>query len=211
MRNLVIFFASCVLTLLISCSSTKITSSWVKPGANANRYHSIMVLALVGNDNPALQQKMEDKVVSRLRRRGYNATSFFAINGPHALDKSDEQNAQALLKKNGADAVFTIVMLDTSKEHHFVPGATGYTPYDYYYNFWGYYGNLYDRIYMPGYYTTATNYFWETNFYGANDQQLIYSVRTKSFNPTSANSLADEYGHEIINDMVDKGILRRKH
>jgi hypothetical protein len=167
-----------------------------------------MVLAIVGENNPGLEQVMEENVVSSLKHKGYNANSYFDLYGPKALDKTDEQGAIKQLRANGEDAILTIVLLDTAKEHHYVPGSVTYAPYPYYYRFWGYYSNLYGRIYTPGYYTTDTRYFWETNLYSAGSEDLLYSVRTEAFDPTSAKNLANKYGKLIVKDMTDKGVIR---
>jgi hypothetical protein len=168
-----------------------------------------MVLAMVGQDNPELQQQMEASVAAALRKKGTTATSFFAAYGPKALYGIDEQTAIAKLKKSGADAVLTIVLLDTANQLQYVPGTVTYYPVDYYYRFWGYYGTVYDRVYTPGYYTTETNYYWESNLYMTNNEELLYSVRTESFEPSSTLKLADQYGRTIVHNMIQNGIITK--
>jgi hypothetical protein len=108
------------------------------------------------------------------------------------------------------EAVLTVVLLDKEKERKYVPGNTFYSPYGYYYNrFWGYRTTLYRRIYEPGYYVTDTKYFWESNLYDMNDQKLVYSVQTQSFDPGNSESLGHEYGQLIINDMVKSNVIRK--
>lgn len=192
--------------LLISCSSSKVTSSWTRPNVTT-QFSNFLVLAMVGGDNPGLQQQMEQSVVDELRHRGYAATSFYQQNGPHALDRTNEQTAISMLSKSGADGILTIVLLDTMKEHNYVPGNVDYYPVTYYNRFWGYYGTVYDRVYNPGYYTTDTRYFWETNLYTAGNQELVYSVRTEFFEPTTTNSIADQYGRTIVKDMLRNGLI----
>jgi hypothetical protein len=66
---------------------------------------------------------------------------------------------------------------------------------------------MYDHIYSPGYYVTTTKYFWESNLYEVESRELVYSVQTQSFNPTSAGSLANEYGKMIVRDILKNNIL----
>ncbi|MES2702201.1 MAG: hypothetical protein V4649_06155 [Bacteroidota bacterium] len=195
---------------LFSCTSTKVISSWTKPGTSADQFRNIIVLAVVGDENRALQQQMELQVANELKTLGYNATSFFQQNGPKALDQGDEQAALGQISKGGADAILTIVLLDTAKEHQYVPGRVNYYPVTYYHRFWGYYGTMYNRLYTPGYFTTNTRYFWETNLYHANGQELVYSVRTHSFDASSVSDLAEDYGRIIVKDMVKSGVISRR-
>jgi hypothetical protein len=43
--------------------------------------------------------------------------------------------------------------------------------------------------------------------YNLENDALIYSAQTKSFNPSNLEILADEYGRIISNDLFKKGIL----
>ncbi|WP_156123606.1 hypothetical protein [Flavihumibacter sp. ZG627] len=74
--------------------------------------------------------------------------------------------------------------------------------------FWGYYRTIYDRVYTPGYYTSTTKYFWETNLYDLSDMSLIYSTQTESFDPESSERLGHEYGKLIISDLTSKNVLK---
>ena len=65
---------------------------------------------------------------------------------------------------------------------------------------------MYDRFYEPGHYQADTKYFRESNFYDLGTKQLLYSVQTQSFDP-STQSLAHEYGKLIVNNMVKDHVL----
>ena len=66
---------------------------------------------------------------------------------------------------------------------------------------------MYGRIYSPGYYVTATKYFWESNLYEVESQELVYSIQTQSFDPASIGSLANEYGKMIVGNILKNDIL----
>ena len=67
---------------------------------------------------------------------------------------------------------------------------------------------MYDRIYQPGYYVTTTRYFWESNLYSTANQKLIFTVQTESFDPTSTEKMAHEYGTMIANELNDDVIQK---
>src|SRR5690606_4934556 len=142
-----------------------------------------------------------------LTAKGVKARSAYQVYGPKYFDRNEKQ-ALRKLRKEGADGVMTIVLLDKTKEKNYVPGTTSFPPIGLYYNrFWRYYTYMYDRIYSPGYYTTNTSYFWESNLYDLTNRKLIYSAQSESFDPASAASLSKEYSRRIMEDMVKKGVV----
>ena len=198
----------CIAVWASSCaSSTRVTSSWVKPTADAVGAKKVMVVALVG-ENRNLRQQMEGSLAADLKKAGYDAVSSFAEFGPEQFDASNETQALQQIKERQADAVLTVVLLDMAKERAYVPGRVQYSPFPYYNRFGGYYSTLQSRLYTPGYYTTNTSFFWESNLYNmAGD--LVYSAQTKSFNPSSAGSVSAAQSHAIVKDMMLKGLLRK--
>ena len=170
-----------------------------------------MVVGIIRETERVMREKMEGHLVDDLRTMGYNASSAFVQYGPKSFQNLPEEEVNKKLKEQGIDAVLTIVLLDKERERHYVPGRVVYSPYIVYHNrFWGYYQTIYHRIEAPGYYAVATNYFWESNLYDLRTQKLLYSVQTKSFDPSSAESLAHEYGKLIITQMSKDNILARQ-
>jgi len=204
----VFFLAAALIAIFMSCTTTKITSTWKAENIVPKQYNKILVLGLIRDADRSLREKMETHLVNDLKEMGYNAVSSLGEYGPKAFTNMDEAAALSKLKESGIDAVITIVLLDKQKEKNYVPGHTFYSPYGFYYNrFWGYYGTLNRRIYEPGYYVTDTRYFWESNFYDMSQQTLVYSIQTRSFDPANSESLGHEYGQLIIGDMIKHNIL----
>lgn len=202
--------ASLVLLFLMSCSSSRITHSWTAENILPKKFSKILVLGLNNETDIGTREKMENHLVGDLSGLGYTAVSSLKEFGPKAFKKMDEDAALDKLKSSGFDAVITIVLLDKTKEKHYVPGRVYFSPYIIYQRrFWGYYTTIYDRVYTPGYYTTDTRYFWESNLYDLTSKELLYSVQTESFDPASSESLAHEYGKLIVGDMVKHHILSK--
>ncbi len=203
-----------VLALMVAgCApSSRITSSWKSPEATPKQFDKIMVLGLINEPDRTIREKMEIDLVNKLNSIGYNAFCSCNEFNPKEFENMNEEQAINKIKKSGADAVLTVVLLDKEKERYYVPGRVYYSPYVIYHRrFWGYYVTLYDRVYSPGYYSSDTKYFWESNLYElTNDKKLIYSVQTSSFDPVSTNNLADEYSSIIVNDLVKNNVLTTK-
>ncbi|WP_295126135.1 hypothetical protein [uncultured Chitinophaga sp.] len=151
---------------------------------------------------------MENEMVLALRAKGYNAVSAYQEYGPQAFRNMNEQRAVRQIRERDIDQVMTIVMLDKSKEKQYVPGRVAYAPYGPYYGrWWGYYNWRFNNIYEPGYYTTNTKYFLESNLYDVKDKKMIYSAQSESFDPPSAARLAVTYSQKIVKDMEKQNLL----
>lgn len=189
--------------LLQACNSIRITHQWKAKNTNLpSTYKKILVLGLIPEKDRHLQEVMEDHVAGDLADLGYSATTSLHEFGPKAFESIDEATALSKLQNTGIDAVITIVLLNKTKEAKYVQ-ARVYPSY----NFWEYRTGIYSRIIDPGYYVSSTEYFWESNFFLMSPQQLVYSIQTKSFDPSSSWSMGHEYGHMITSSMLRNGIL----
>ncbi len=166
-----------------------------------------MVMGLIREADRTIRERMETHFVGDLHGLGYNAISSMSVFGPRAFRRMTEDSAVNTIKNVGADAVITIVLLDKSKEQRYIPARRNFYGAANFNRFGGYYTTMYDRVYTAGYYVTDTRYFWESNLYDMATKQLLYSVQTQSFSPSSSEELAHEYGKMIVNDMVKKHVL----
>jgi hypothetical protein len=211
MKKIILF---CILPvwLFFSCgTTTAITSSWKAPGVTPRTFDKLMVLGLIRNADRSIQQNMENHLVGDLKELGYNAYSALEEYGPKAFENLTEEQSNQKLKASGFDAVLTIVLLDKQQERYYVPGRVIYTPYfTYHTRFWGYYRTIYDRIETPGYYSSYAKYFWESNLYDLTMNKLLYSIQTQSFEPSSREALAHEYGKLIIKNMITNNLLIKR-
>ena len=199
-----------VVLLIASCSgNTKITSSWKSPEATNLDSKKVMVVALLPEKDRELQKNMEDQLVEELKAKGVEAVSAFATFGPKYFPQ-DEQKALDKLHETGIDGVLTIVLLDKTKEKSFNPGRVDIFPVGYYRTWFGYYRTVYSRIYTPGYYTTSTKLYWESNLYDLTGNKLLYSAQSESFDPSSVMQLASDYSKKIIGDMARQGLVAMK-
>lgn len=200
-----------ILVVINSCATTHITSTWKAPEAEPQKLNKIMVLGIIREADRTIRERMENHLVGDLKNLGYNAVSAYQVYGPKAFDDMNEEQANKKLALDGIDAVLTIVLLDKEKEKHYVPGRIYYSPYTTYQDhLWGYYRSMQYRILTPDYFVETTKYFWESNFYNLVSNKLIYSVQTQSFDPSSMEALAHEYGQKIVQNMVKNNILQKQ-
>ncbi|MFM8349086.1 MAG: hypothetical protein ACKOAR_13680 [Bacteroidota bacterium] len=199
-----------LLLLLTSCTSTRITSRWRPPELRHPPFRKILVLGMVNSKDWSVQQLMERHLVEDLKDRGYEAASSFSEYGPRAFEGLTEQEAVGRINESRFDAVLTIVLLYKEKEKNYNQGYFYFSPFMYYYgNFWGYRMMMTNRIYEPGYWTTTTRYFWESNLFDIPGGKLIYSIQTQSFDPSSTESMAHAYGELIADELLREALGNR--
>lgn len=207
MKNNKILFLPVVLIIMAGCATSYITTTWKKPDAVINMYGKIMVIGVIKEADRSLREKMENHLVGDLKDLGYNAYSSLVVYGPEGFKNLDSVGAYNKLKRDSVDAVVTIVLLDKQKEKYPIPMQVYYADGKYANHFWSYYSIMRDRIDGADYYEDVTKFFWESNFYDLNKKELIYSVQTQSFDPSSAGKLGHEYGLMIVKSMVKNKIL----
>jgi hypothetical protein len=106
-------------------------------------------------------------------------------------------------------------LISVEKDTRLVPG-TVYTPgtgtlhrppHDYYHNFNDYYGRTHPAVYSPGYLEDVMIVSLETNLYEAEQEMLIWSITSESFNPGSVNSTVKELSKIIVKRLSKDGLL----
>ncbi|MEP6928186.1 MAG: hypothetical protein ABI834_11140 [Ginsengibacter sp.] len=199
------------ISTLAACSSTKVTSSWKSTDVTSISLSTkkIMVAALLPDRNRELQKSMENKLVNELKSKGIQAISAYELYGPKYLP-ADEHKAINKLQESGVDGFLTVVLLDKNKEKSYNAGYSQIQPVGYYRNWYGYYRTVYGRVYEPGYYSTQTKYYWESNLYDLAGEKLIYSAQSQSFDPSSISHLASDYSDKLIDDMTKQGLVAKK-
>jgi hypothetical protein len=209
-KTIVVPVSFCLLTvfflLIVSCSNSRVTSSWKAPQtASLSKEHKILVLGIIQEKDIRLRMQMEGFLVDALKEKGYNAFSAYTLYGPKQFGKMDEKSLLTQLHNSGIDEVFTISLLDKSRQRKYTPGP-GYNPYS---PFWDYYSYRYTMLYGPGpgYISVSTRFFWESNLYDVNTKNLLYSIQSETFDPSSTSDLGRTYSRMILKKMTKEGML----
>jgi hypothetical protein len=207
----VILLTSLVVLIFTSCKTSYITDTWKWEDPELKAYNKVLVLAIIREEDRALQQKMEEHMAGDLARLGYNAVSSYKEFGPKAFQDLTKEEAAQKIRKEGVDAVITIVLIKKDELKTYYPGRPQQWPSNsYYQNFERYYGTMWSLVKSPDYYVVNNRFSWESNFYDLGRADLIYSVQTQSFDPSSTESLAHEYGKMIVKNMERKKVVGKQ-
>lgn len=198
-------------TLISACASQKITNSWINPDAYLKEpYKSTFVMVLSPNNGTSFD--VEDQMARTLIARGNKAirsTDVFPPNMSLSETFTREQLAEAI-KKTGADAVFVLAVLDVKSETYYQTSGY-YSPMSYgmYGSYYGYYNYYYPYVYSPGYYSTSKTYYIESNFYDLEKDELLWSIQSEAYNPSSIDSFFKEYSYNLINLLKKEKLITK--
>ena len=120
-----------------------------------------------------------------------------------------EQMAEAI-KRTGCDAVFIIAVLDVKSVDTYHPG-TAYYPMNYgmYGSYYGYYHYYSPQVYSPGYYSSDKTYYIESNFYDLASDQLLWSIQSEAYNPSSLERWFNEYSYQLLNELKKEKLITK--
>jgi hypothetical protein len=166
-----------------------------------------MVWGLLTQKDSSIRRQMESHLVNDLISKGYHAVSSTDVYKAKAYSKLTATEILEEFKNTGIDAVITIALLNKEKEEKYYPGGYQNVPLNNYGDLNKYSTTIYERVFTPGYYITSTTYFWESSFFELPGAAITYSVRTRSFDPLTTETLAHENGMQIIKDMVKKKLI----
>ena len=190
------------------CMSTKFIATWKDPEYTGKEYKKLLVWAL--SDNVAARSTVEDEVTYFMNLKGVNA-----ISGADILpyDRTTIPKDQKVVKQKlldaGYSAVLTIGLIDVKEETRYVQGTGYYNPmsFGYYGSFYGYYPHMYGSVYQPGYYSSNTVVYLETNLWDVETGKLVWSAQSKSNEGSSVDKLANSYARAVVSELATKRLL----
>jgi len=192
-------------------SSQRITNSWINPDAsNKGPYRSIFLIVL--SQSTGTSYSVEDRMAALIAERGQKTVVSSAVFPPNlsiSENFSREEMAEAI-RRTGCDAVFVIALLDVKTEQYYQPGRAYYPmSYGMYGSYYGYYNYYSPQVYSPGYYTTNKTYYIESNFYDLEEDQLLWSIQSEAYNPSSLDSWFDRYSADLLNELKKEGLITK--
>lgn len=208
MKNLLILISAITIS---ACGPTqRITNSWINPEATSKGpYQSIFVIVLSPSKETSFS--VEDRLAGIISSRGQKVVLSSAVFPPNLSISENftrEEMAEAI-RRTGCDAVFVVALLDVKSVETYHPG-TAYYPMSYgmYGSYYGYYNYYYPQVYSPGYYSSDNTYYIETNFYELDTDQLLWSIQSEAYNPSSIDSWFDRYSYDLLNELEKEGLIR---
>lgn len=204
MKN--IFIPTILMTVLltVSCSTTRITSSWRLPDKSVvvENLHKVLVVALFKDETS--RRKAEDQMAGYLQGKGIVSYSYLK----ESFDKKNEEALIEKIKADGFDGAVTMRLVDVDKEKVYKPGNISSYP-SFYRNFSGYYYRSFSYLSNPGYYTTTKTYIIEINVYLIKEDKIIWSCLTETTDPEGVKKMTEEVVKVVYKKMIEEGFIRK--
>ena len=198
----------------ISCGPSKETSGiWMNKEKMIGKSYESIFLVVQTTDIQA-RQVVETALHNKAAERGYKTVKSIEVLKP-SLSESQVPTKEMIAKsavETGCDAVFVVTLLRKEEELKYTPGTVAYSPLPYYTysgNFFGYYNRWYPTVSTPGYYNNDKTYFIQSNLYDVKTQELMLSVQSSLFNPTSLESFSKSYVKDLVKQMEKEGLLKK--
>lgn len=196
-----------VLFLVACAASTEITAVWRNPENAGTSYHNICIAAIT--ENVANKQVIEQEMANQLKINGVKSTKIVDIL-PYKFTGNPEEKNIILekVRENKNDGILTFTLIKQKDETRYVPGSATYSPGYYGGSFGGYYGYYGGRMYDPGYYTQDEIYFIETNLYDVATEKLVWSVQSKTWNPSNISQFSQDFTRAITKQLIKSNVIK---
>jgi hypothetical protein len=204
--NYSLFFLSLLfLSILVGCSSTKLVESWSDSSLQTKPLKKILILGVMRND---LQRRMyEDVFAKRITKGDVIGIPGYTVM-PDPKDYDEKREIKAAVQQSEADAALIAQLVAVEKQEKYVPPSYSYVPsYGYRYGLYDYYGMSHQTVSTPGYTTIDTVVRLETTVFSTATDKMIWAGSTRSFNPSSAESIVKKNADLIVADMKKAGLM----
>ena len=198
--------AALVLSLLASCSNTKITSVWMDQKKAGTSYNDILVIGIAEEQHN--RRLFEEEFTAQLIAAGIESEVSYKML-PEGVSITRETVSEAIEGKN-IDAVIVTHLVAVKEETVYRQNMDYRPTYGYYNGLYSYYPHVHTYVHNPGYYTTHDVVMLETNLYEVKSEELVWSAQSRSFAPESAKEVIDDLVKLVIKDLKEKGLIKPK-
>lgn len=182
--------ATCLLGLAalgMGCASTEMTSTWTDPSAKGAELSKVAVICLT--KDPGLRRMAENTAAANLQ--GAQAIPSYQVLGDADLRNRDAVKQQ--LTAQGFQGVLVMRLAGVTEQVTPVGGPYG--------TFDGYYDWAGNAVYAPGYLQTDTVVHVISNLYSLQDQKLIWSGVSQTFDPATAASFMNDVSKAVAHSL----------
>ncbi|HJS54243.1 MAG TPA: hypothetical protein VJ765_06855 [Chitinophagaceae bacterium] len=200
---------------LISCSSSKkgTTGVWInKEKAEGKSFSKIFILVMTADIEA--RSVVESDLAAVAVSKGYTTVKSVEVMPP-LLSNPQVPTKEELVSKvkgSGCDGVLIASLLKQDEDLRYVPGSTSYSirpDYSWHWNYYGYYNHYYPSVSNPAYYSNDKTYFMMSNLYDVASEEIMWSVQSEIFNPSSLKRFSKTYTNTLIEQLETAGLLKK--
>jgi hypothetical protein len=208
-KNLFVLF---MITVLIgACTSTKESSGvWVnKEKIKGKTFNKLFIVVMTAD--PEARATVENDLARVATSRGHPVVKSIDVIPTDMKDPKmpTKDEVVAKVKESGCDGVFVATVLKKEEDIRYTPGTTAYSvaPYQTYYP--GYYTYWYPSVSTPSYYDTEKTYFMQSNLYDVASEEIMWSVQSKIFSPSSLKKFSQAYTSTLVKQLEKEKLIKK--
>ena len=183
-----------LLALALGCASTTLEKPWIDTSFRGGPFRKLLIVGL--GVAPEGRSGFENAVADALAERG-----LLGIGSTGYFERAEEMNREAVrawVERDGYQGVLVTRLVNVERERSEMPAT--YTDL---WGYWGYYGGYV----TPGYVVESTTVYLSTDLFDAASARVVYSVRSKSFQPGSRQEVIRELTALLVGDLTRQGLL----
>jgi hypothetical protein len=162
------------------------------------------VAAVVITDDDSLRVAGEEALAGELTARGLEGVPTYRIAPKEELRKAD--TAKVWFERAGIEGIVVLRPVGAEQRTAYNPG-TWVSPY--YSTLWGYWGQGWGSVYVPGTSRRATVVTVESTIYSVTKNQLLWAAVTETSDPENLQKFVSELVKESVKQLHEQGLARR--
>lgn len=197
-----LIFLMAIMGVFMSCSGTRITSSWRDPYTHIHEGDLKKILVVAWMSDSTSCRIAEDEMVHYLGGVGVPSYRYLPV---HKIKWNTAEGNQKL-KDDRFDAAITLRLIEVDKEKIYTPRQQAHYP-EYYRDFGRYYyrNQMYRNV-EPAY-VVSQKFRVETILYSIEDDQMIWSGITATYDPENVQKLTREIAGVIHKQMIQEKFI----
>ncbi len=192
------------ITLLSSCSASRLLSTWESESAVQFKTSRMLVIGVAKDETK--RRIYEDTFTDSLVDMKVDAVPSYTTS--EQTIEPTEQHLRQAIQKSGCDSVLITHMVgalekDFYQPHSVIVGSNSLSSYGLY----GYYPFIYRSVYSGGSYISTTKVMLETSLYDVATEKRIWSARSESIDPVMTRKYYQQLINLFLSDLESKKIL----
>lgn len=211
-KQLLSFIGILSFLALISCTPhVGIVGSWKTPEEKVlTTYHNVFLATMMSDE--LISKKIQTSLSEGLMEQSVVSTNSYSA-FPEMYAKDSKKSKKEIFEKvneTKSDVILLVSTFDVEMEKDYSPNSsTKYTPSKVHTNmenFWSFYSNYRPRIYADDF-SDDRIYYLEADLFDVKQDKLIWSIQTKTYNPTDLKKFTDDFAKTVVKTMKKDGII----
>lgn len=209
-----LFYYLGMLSLLASCSSTRMVDSW--KSNDYDNYQPKKVLIVGMTDNLTARKIFEQNLKNQFIQKGIAAVESYDVfekdfmNSKQTEDQIDQEVNKLVNEGYDTILISAVKGVDEKTTYSGDQMRTGY----YWHRFGRYYYLYQDVYFQPGYYDNYKVYHIESSLYNIKtdtDKSLVWVASYNIVDPQSINSTVNDYVKAIVKSLENESLIPKNN